>query len=108
MPVVEPPTIAIPLRVRDKRIAERFEAGMPVKVEGRETVTHDLSTHGLSFESDRPYAPGDRVKVIIDFIMDGHSYPLHCDAIVARCLRHGEGFLVGASLKVPLDDGRET
>lgn len=100
------PRIAIPLRSRThQRIAERFEVNLPVKVQGRAAITHDLSTHGLAFESDRPYAPGDRVRVTIEYLLDGHSYPLQTDAIVARCEKQGDVFVVGASLVVPLADG---
>jgi hypothetical protein len=105
------PSISIPLRPRaDDRIAERFDATMPVYIDGRESVTHDLSTHGLSFESDRPYAPGDRVQVTLDYLMDGHTYPLKWTAIVARCERQGDLFVVGASIVTPVGSAtpRET
>ena len=103
MPTAEP-RIAIPLRSRaaNQRIAERFGAELPITVGGEESVTHDLSTHGLSFEAERPYAPGDRITVTIDYLLDGHHYPMRCEAIVARCERQGARFVIGASLVEPL------
>lgn len=102
------PRIAIPLRSRaEKRAAERFGVNMPVRVEGHETVTQDLSASGIAFESDRPYAPGDRIQVTIEYLMDGHDYPLSCDAVVVRCEANGSMYSVGARLLVPLDAGDE-
>jgi hypothetical protein len=107
MPVAEP-RITIPLRTRDQRVAERFDVNMPVQVEGHATVTQDLSTHGVGFDSDRPYAPGDRIQVTIEYLMDGHDFPLQCEAVVARCERDGDKYKVGARLIAPFDGIPET
>lgn len=96
--------IPVPLRTRDeRRQAERFAAAMPVSVAGREATTQDLSASGLSFRSDEPYAPGARVEVVIEYLLDGHQYPLRCEAEVVRCLPEGEGegYTIGARLTPP-------
>lgn len=92
-------TIAIPLRTRDeRRQAERFEAAMPVNVDGVPGTTQDLSTTGLSFRSDRAYEPGARVEVVIEYLLDGHQYPLRCEAEVVRSIPEDDGFTIGARL----------
>ena len=93
-------TIPVPLQSgRERRQAERFGATMPVTVDGRTGSTHDLSTTGLSFVADRPYDMGARVSVVIEYLLDGHQYPLHCEAEVVRCDGIAEGtWRVGARL----------
>jgi hypothetical protein len=91
--------IAIPLMVHDeRRRSERFIASMPVNIEGREGTTNDLSTTGLSFHSDRPYEPGSRLEVVIEYLLDGHNYPLKCEVEVVRSEAQAEGFTIGARL----------
>lgn len=92
-------TIPVPLHTRDeRRRAERFAAAMPVNVDGRPGTTQDLSTSGLCFHSDQPYAPGTRIEVVIEYLLDGHQYPLRCEAEVVRSLPEGEGYTIGARL----------
>lgn len=93
------PTIPVLLRRRDeRRQAERFVAAMPVTVDGHPGTTRDLSSSGLSFDSDRPYMPGARIAVVIDYLLDGHSYPLRCEAEVVRLQPTKDGYTVGARL----------
>lgn len=93
------PTISVPLRSGgERRQAQRFVAAMPLSVDGREGTTHDLSTTGLSFQSGQAYAPGTQVEVVIEYLLDGHQYPLRCLAEVVRSDRHEEGWRIGARL----------
>ena len=95
----EGPTIAIPLHTRDeRRRGDRFVAAMPVTVDGHPGTTQDLSSTGLSFHADRHYEPGSRVDVVIEYLLDGHHYPLRCQAEVVRCQPAGGGYAVGARL----------
>jgi hypothetical protein len=82
----------------ERREAERFAAAMPLIVDGFEWTTHDLSTTGLSFRSVHEYAPGTHVEVVIEYLLDGHQYPLHCRAEVVRSEAEGDGWRVGARL----------
>lgn len=92
-------TIPVPLRTRDeRRQAERFAAAMPLSVDGQQGTTQDLSTTGLSFRADRDYAPGTLVEVVIEYLLDGHHYPLRCEAEVVRSIPDGDGFTIGARL----------
>ena len=92
------PTIPVPLTGAERRQAERFAASMPVSIDGRRGVTRDLSTTGLSFHADRPYAPGALVDVVIEYLLDGHQYPLRCQAEVVRSIADSDGYTVGARL----------
>lgn len=95
----QPLTIPVPLQTRDdRRRAERFVAAMPVSVDGREGTTQDLSASGLAFTADRPYAPGTRVEVVIEYLLDGHNYPLRCEVEVVRSTPAADGYTIGARL----------
>lgn len=96
MPDAKPVTIDIPLESR--RGAERFSAAMPVRIGGAQGVTEDLSSTGLSFLSERPYQPGERVQVTIQYLLDGHNFPLDCEAEVVRMDPVPEGYRIGARL----------
>lgn len=92
-------TIPVPLHtLSERRQAERFEAAMPVSVDGRDAVTGDLSSTGLSFFSDHAYTPGTHIEVVIEYLLDGHQYPLRCDAEVVRVDAVQDGWRVGARL----------
>ena len=93
-------TIAVPLHTRDdRRRGERFVAAMPVTVDGHQGTTQDLSSTGLSFHADRHYEPGSRVDVVIEYLLDGHRYPLRCEAEVVRVTPQEDGtYSVGARL----------
>src|SRR4051812_23806968 len=94
-----PLTIPVPLHTRDdRRRAERFVAAMPVSVDGHDGTTQDLSSSGLSFTADRDYAPGTRVEVVIEYLLDGHHYPLRCEVEVVRSTPSKEGYTIGARL----------
>lgn len=101
-----PPRIAVPIAARaDQRAAARFGVEMPLQIDGQATVTHDLSANGLCFESERAYAPGEQVAVVIEYLLDGHNYPLKCQVEVVRCEASGGRFMVGARLLSPLAEG---
>lgn len=91
--------IPVPLHRRaERRGAERFVAAMPVAVDGQQAVTQDLSASGLAFTADRPYEVGARVDVVIEYILEGHHYPLRCAAEVVRVQPDGGSYLIGARL----------
>jgi PilZ domain len=93
-------TIDVPLHTREeRRVAERFAAAMPVTVDGHPGTTQDLSRTGLSFLADRPFEVGTRVAVVIEYLLDGHRYPLRCEAEVVRATPVADGnYSIGARL----------
>jgi hypothetical protein len=94
------PRVVVPLRRRqEKRAAERFEMELPVSVSnGKAGVTRDLSVSGLSFTSREPYVVGEHVELTVEYLLDGHNFPLRCEATVVRCDPCPGGFTVGAKL----------
>jgi hypothetical protein len=91
--------IPVPIQRREeRRRSERYVAAMPVAVDGAQAVTQDLSSTGLAFTSDRPYEVGTHVEVVIEYILDGHHYPLRCAAEVVRVQPQAAGFTIGARL----------
>ncbi|OYU75326.1 MAG: hypothetical protein CFE45_32975 [Burkholderiales bacterium PBB5] len=99
MPTVVP-KVVVPLGHRnDQRAAERFDMELPMKVaDGVGGTTRDLSVNGLSFTSPQPYALGARIDVTIEYLLDGHNFPLRCEATVVRCEPCGLAYTVGARL----------
>lgn len=94
-------SLSIPIRLRtreDRRYAERFEAALPMRVDGQPGTTRDLSASGLSFHAKRPYAPGALLDVVIEYLLDGERYPLQCQAEVVRSVPHDHGYTIGARL----------
>jgi hypothetical protein len=100
------PRVVVPLRRREEqRGAERFEMEVPVTVRGGQGgVTRDLSVSGLSFTSRQPYAVGERIELTVEYLLDGHTYPLRCEASVVRCDACPGGFTIGARLATAFID----
>lgn len=92
------PTTSTGSRSGERREAERFAAAMPVTVDGIEGTTHDLSTTGLSFRSASPYEPGAQVEVVVEYLLNGHNYPLRCRAEVVRSEADADAWRVAARL----------
>jgi hypothetical protein len=99
MAMVEP-RVVVPLRRRqEKRGAERFEMELPLSVgNGQGGVTRDLSVSGVSFTSRQPYVVGEEIDLTVEYLLDGHNFPLRCRATVVRCDPCTGGFTVGARL----------
>lgn len=94
-------SLSIPIQLKtreDRRYAERFEAAMPIRVDGQPGTTRDLSASGLSFHAKRPYAPGALLDVVIEYLLEGERYPLQCQAQVVRSVPDATGFTIGARL----------
>ncbi|TFY99388.1 PilZ domain-containing protein [Ramlibacter henchirensis] len=99
MAMVEP-RVVVPLRRRqEKRGAERFEMELPLTVGNAGAgTTRDLSVSGLSFTSRQPYVVGEEIDVTVEYLLDGHNFPLRCRATVVRCDASPGGFTIGAKL----------
>ncbi|HYD75355.1 PilZ domain-containing protein [Ramlibacter sp.] len=102
------PRVVVPLgRLQEKRGAERFEMELPMTVgQGQAGITRDVSVSGLSFTSRQPYAVGERIDLTVEYLLDGHNYPLRCEAVVVRCAACAGGFTIGARLATAfIDEG---
>lgn len=80
----------------NQRVAPRFGVGMPYTVDGHEGQTRDLSATGLSFDSDTAYPVGSIVDLTLRYGLDGHNFPLQCQAEVVRLEQRGERFTIAA------------
>jgi hypothetical protein len=94
------PRVVVPLRRReDKRGAERFDMELPISVaDGHAGITRDLSVSGISFTSRQPYLVGEQLELTVEYLLDGHNFPLRCEATVVRCDACPGGFTIGARL----------
>ncbi|WBY01793.1 PilZ domain-containing protein [Ramlibacter tataouinensis] len=94
------PRVVVPLgRLQEKRGAERFEMELPLMLaQGQGGVTRDMSVSGLSFTSRQPHAAGDRIELTVEYLLDGHNYPLRCEVVVVRCEPCPGGFTTGVRL----------
>ena len=85
-----------------RRSAARLDVGLPVTLDsGVESQTHDFSAGGLSFESATPLAQGSMVALTVHYCLDGHNFPMECEAQVMHCAPHGSAFLIGARTLKP-------
>lgn len=85
----------------DPRGAERFAVGLPYTLDGHQGHTRDLSATGVSFDSDIAYPVGAVVKLTLRYGLDGHNFPLPCEAEVVRVEPRGAGFTIAARLERP-------
>ena len=99
MPMVEP-RVVVPLgRLEEKRGAERFEMELPLTVgDGQGGVTRNMSVSGIAFTSRQPYVVGEQIDITVEYLLDGHNFPLRCRATVVRCDGCTGGFMIGARL----------
>jgi len=105
MTMVERRVVVTLGRLQEQRGAERFEMEVPLTVDGSQGgVTRDVSVSGLAFTSREPYTLGQRVEITVDYLLDGHNYPLRCEAIVVRCEPEGGGYTVGVRLATAFID----
>ena len=94
----DPHVVPIPLQVREKRDGSRVEAAMPLVVDGRHTTTQNVSPEGIAFECELPRSVGERVHVVVEYLLDGAHFPLECEAEIVRVEPQGDRWLVGARL----------
>ena len=91
----------------NRRESDRLIAEMPLRVDGHPMTTLDISATGVAFESEKPYELGERVSVVVEYMLDGANFPLRCEAEVVRVEPNGTGYSVGARLILePGQDGR--
>lgn len=100
------PKVVVALGQRpERRAAERFGMALPVTLSsGQRATTHDISAAGLSFKALQPLPVGSHIDLTVEYLLDGHNYPLQCEAIVVRCEPAEHGYVVGARLAAPFLD----
>lgn len=101
----------LPIRVahsaRDQRAAVRFDATMPVQVEGGAGLAHNISAQGVYFETDVEHRLGELVNLSIEFTLYGRKHRLVCEGKVVRIQQEGKRVGVAARLLAPFFEGEE-
>lgn len=100
------PTVVVPLRRQaEKRGAARVETMQALSLkDGQPATLCNLSATGLAFAAQQAHAPGLHIELTIDYLLDGHNFPMQCKAVVLRCEPAASGYIIGARLLVPLLD----
>jgi hypothetical protein len=86
----------------EQRKAERFGVALPITMEDVEGATHDLSATGILFETTLEPSVGATVNVTLEYLVDGHTHQMACEAQVVRVERVGDKVNVAARLATPL------
>jgi hypothetical protein len=86
---------------REQRIAERFDATLPVTVRGHAGVTQNISAHGVYFETDVAPREGELMNFTVEYTLYGRQHRLLCEGKVVRVERVGDRVGVAARLVAP-------
>ena len=87
--------------VENKRKEPRQAVSLPVEIDPDGGMTVDLSNRGLSFETTRPFAVGEKLSVTILLNRSAAEEPmrLQCQAEIVRVEPRPHGYRVGAAVK---------
>jgi len=91
----------------DQRTAVRFDASLPVALEGAAGETHNISAQGVYFETDAQQRLGELVNFTLEFTLYGQQHRLLCEGKVVRVERQGDRIGVAARLVAPFFDDTE-
>lgn len=91
-----------PQAEREQRRADRFDTGLPVRIEGATGLTHNVSAHGIYFETDARQELGSLVNFTVEFTLYGQKHRLLCEGKVVRVEPRGDRVGVAARLVAPL------
>ena len=89
----------------DQRAAVRFDAEMPVRIDGAHGRTYNISAHGIYFETDVPQQLGALVNFTVEFRLYGQKHHLLCEGKVVRVDENGPRIGVAARLLAPFFAG---
>lgn len=92
---------------QEQRTAVRFDTSMPVEINGAPGATHNISAHGVYFETDLQQQIGSLVNFTVEFQLHGRTHRLLCEGKVVRVDRHGDRIGVAARLVAPFFEGAE-
>ena len=71
-------------RTREQRRFCRFDTALPVSLEGGAGRTHNVSAHGIYFETDVQQRVGSFVNLTVEFTLHGRTHRLLCEGKVLR------------------------
>ena len=84
----------------ERRQAPRFDAVVPLEVDGVPAKLTDLSATGVGFLAREPLEPGSEVEIGVRHLPD-EKHPEPSKAEVVRVEPTDDGFAVGARLAKP-------
>ena len=87
-----------PTAAPDHRAVIRFDTSLPVDLEGVPGEAHNISAHGICFETNTEQRVGELVNFTVEFFLYGRRHRLLCEGKVVR---------VAARLVAPFFDGIE-
>jgi hypothetical protein len=96
-----------PSAASDQRSAVRFEASLPVALGGARGETHNISAHGIYFETDVQQRVGQLLNFSLEYTLHGRTHRLLCEGKVVRVEPQGRRVGVAARLVAPFFDGTE-
>ena len=91
----------------DQRSAVRFEANLPVALQGARGETQNISAHGVYFETDVQQRVGELVNFSLEYTLRGRRHRLLCEGKVVRVDVHDGRVGVAARLVAPFFEGVE-
>ena len=84
----------------EKRASQRVPVEMPVHIGQEKTVTHDVSSGGIYFLADHPFAEGRGLSFSLDFdyALPGKPLKLGFQGEVVRVDQSGHKFGIAAKI----------
>jgi acyl-coenzyme A thioesterase PaaI-like protein len=83
---------------REQRAAVRFDTSMPVRIQGCDGETHNISAHGVYFETRTRQRIGALVNFTVEYTRHGRRHRVLCEGKVVRVDLHGDRVGVAARL----------
>ncbi|MFI5338865.1 MAG: PilZ domain-containing protein [Candidatus Methylomirabilales bacterium] len=70
----------------ERRRSARFRIAIPVELEEGTGITRDVSLSGVFFETDRSFAPGEQINLVmvLERVSPGRPVRLQCEGRVVR------------------------
>jgi hypothetical protein len=92
---------------REQRNAARFDTRLPLRIDGSDGLTQNISAHGVNFETEVEPPLGALVNFSLEFTQNGRPQRLLCEGKVVRVEREADCFRVAARLLAPLFEFEE-
>jgi hypothetical protein len=93
--------------MHDQRSAPRFDANLPIHIGRGDGETHNISAHGVCFETDEQQRVGELVNFTVEFQLQGRLHRLLCEGKVVRVDREGGRVRVATRLLAPIFEATE-
>lgn len=85
----------------EHRVADRFDAQLPMHLVGVSGRSRNISASGVFFEAEVDLPVGSLVNVTVPYVRGGRQHWLTCEAEIVRVTVEGEHHGIGARLLTP-------